>query len=139
VAANPPFNVAMLICDAAAVADGKLYVLGGGWSRVTADTPFNLAIAAKIAVPWSETNRNLDVHVQLRTMDGEPVGFDEQVIEHRGLLQVGRPVGLTAGTDIDAPMAFAFNGLQLQEGQYVMIMEIDGEPVARAPFQAVVR
>ena len=40
-----------MLADAAQVAGGKLYVLGGGWSVLYAPAPF--AIALKIEVPWS--------------------------------------------------------------------------------------
>ncbi len=41
----------MMLCDAAAVADGKLYVHGGGWTHLWApDTPTNMALAVLIAV-----------------------------------------------------------------------------------------
>ena len=39
----------MMLCDAAQVADGKLYVLGGGWSLIGPD-PMPSAIAMKIDV-----------------------------------------------------------------------------------------
>ena len=37
----------MLLCDAAQVADGKLYILGGGWS-MTGPDPVPSAVALKI-------------------------------------------------------------------------------------------
>ena len=43
----------MLLCDAAQVADGKLFVLGGGWS-LTGPDPVPSAIALKIDVDWHE-------------------------------------------------------------------------------------
>src|SRR5688572_18666622 len=46
-------KVTMLLCDAAQVVDGKLYLLGGGWSFVGPD-PAPMAIAIKIDVPWTD-------------------------------------------------------------------------------------
>jgi len=43
----------MLLCDAAQVADGKLYILGGGWS-MTGPDPVPSAVALKIDVDWHE-------------------------------------------------------------------------------------
>ena len=39
----------MLLCDSAQVADGKLYILGGGWS-MTGPDPVPSAVALKIDV-----------------------------------------------------------------------------------------
>ena len=43
----------MLLCDAAQVSDGKLYILGGGWS-MTGPDPVPSAVALKIDVDWHE-------------------------------------------------------------------------------------
>jgi len=43
----------MLLCDSAQVADGKLYILGGGWS-VTGPQPVPSAVAIKLEVDWHE-------------------------------------------------------------------------------------
>ena len=51
--ASPDVKVTMLLCDAAQVADGKLFVLGGGWS-LTGPDPMPSAIALKIDVGWHE-------------------------------------------------------------------------------------
>jgi hypothetical protein len=40
----------MMLADAAQVANGKLFILGGGWS-VTGPEPSPSAIVLKIAVP----------------------------------------------------------------------------------------
>ena len=48
-------KVTMLLCDSAQVADGKLYILGGGWSFVGPD-PAPMALAIKVDVPWTEGN-----------------------------------------------------------------------------------
>src|SRR5712692_6126152 len=48
-------KVTMLLADAAQAVNGKLYILGGGWS-VTGPAPSPSAIALKIEVPWDEAN-----------------------------------------------------------------------------------
>ena len=50
-------NVTMLLCDSAQVADGKLYILGGGWS-VTGPMPVPSAVAIKLEVDWHELSRD---------------------------------------------------------------------------------
>ena len=48
-------RVTMLLADAAQEVNGKLYVLGGGWSVTGPDLP-PMAIAIKLDVPWSAAN-----------------------------------------------------------------------------------
>ena len=62
----------MLLCDAAQVADGKLYILGGGWS-VTGPMPMPSAIAVKVEVDWHEVDQLHEWEVSLIDEDGHPV------------------------------------------------------------------
>ena len=59
-------NVTMLLCDAAQVAYGKLYILGGGWS-MTGPDPVPSAVALKIHVDWHEAERAHHSELFLRT------------------------------------------------------------------------
>ena len=79
-----PVKVTMLLCDAAQVADGKLYVLGGGWS-LTGPDPMPSAIAMKIDVDWHEAGEVHHWELFLEDADGRPVlvetpdGIDQRV------------------------------------------------------------
>src|SRR5213594_576499 len=50
-------KVTMLLADSAQAVNGKLYILGGGWSIIGPD-PAATAIAIKIDVPWDLANRS---------------------------------------------------------------------------------
>lgn len=120
----------MLLADHAVVADGKLYINGGGWS-ITSPTASS-AIAIKLDVPWDRTNQRLTLRLRLLTQDGEPVTVTgpqgPQPIEITGEAEVGRPAGLVPGTDIDFPLAFQIGPLPLAHGQrYQWVLDIDGE------------
>ena len=65
----------MLLCDAAQVADGKLYVLGGGWS-LTGPDPMPSGIALKIDVGWHEADQAHHWELYLEDADGRPVMVD---------------------------------------------------------------
>ena len=52
----PDMRVTMLLADAAQEVNGKLYVLGGGWSVTGPDVP-PMALAVKLDVPWTEANQ----------------------------------------------------------------------------------
>lgn len=64
----------MLLADAAQEVNGKLYVLGGGWSVTGPEVP-PMAIALKIDVPWNEANRRRQWELVLLDADGSPVTF----------------------------------------------------------------
>lgn len=86
----------MMLCDHAQVADGKLYISGGGWS-FTGPVPSPSAIAIKIDVPWDRTNDQIHLLLRLLGQDGEPVMQDgpigPQPIQLEADFEVGRPPG----------------------------------------------
>ena len=46
----------LLLADYARVSDGKLDVIGGGWSIINATGPFGCFVAALFQIPWDQTN-----------------------------------------------------------------------------------
>jgi hypothetical protein len=125
-------EASLLLCDAAQAVDGKLYVLGGGWS-ITGPQPTPSALAIKIAVPWDRANQRIPLRAALQTQDGTPVmaptGPEEtQPVEVNLELEVGRPPGLLPGTPLDAVVALNFPPIPLPAGsRFVWRLEIDGE------------
>ena len=126
----------LLLCDAAQESGGKLYILGGGWSGVAADIPFNMALAILIAVPWDQTNRQVTADIRLMTADGDPVEVDGNVVQASVAFEVGRPPGTKPGASFNTPLTIAFNAMRLEAGGYRFELEIDREPTATAPFRA---
>ncbi len=106
----------LLLADHAVVADGKLYINGGGWSVTGPGAPS--AIAVKLDVPWDRANQRLHLRLRLIGQDGEPVTLPgpqgPQPIEITGDAEIGRPAGLVHGADIDFPLAFQIGPLPLQ-------------------------
>ena len=60
----------MMLCDSAQVAEGKLYILGGGWS-VTGPDATPSAIAIKLDVDWHEADRPHHWELYLENADGQ--------------------------------------------------------------------
>jgi hypothetical protein len=54
-----------------------------------------------------------------------------------GQMEVGRPPGIKPGSDLNAPVAFAFNGVNLPVGGYRWELWIDDKQKAIAPFRAL--
>lgn len=131
----------LLLCDAAQAINGKLYILGGGWS-ITGPMPVPSAVALKIDVPWSEANRKIHAKVELVDADGSlvlvPDQFgNEQPVQLEFDFEVGRPPGLAHGTPLDATVALNIPPLPLSPGsRFAWRLEVDGEskPHWQVPF-----
>ncbi len=121
----------MLLADYAVVADGKLVVVGGGWS-VAGPTPGPFAIALKIEVPWDQGNSKHKMRLELVDADGHPVlvpgeGDLEQQLAIEGEFEAGRPAGLKAGTPLDVMLAVNLPPQPIPAGgRYEWRLSIDG-------------
>jgi hypothetical protein len=130
-------EVTLLLCDAAQSIGGKLYILGGGWSQamLPPGVPIQMALAIRVLVPWTETNRQIPFRVTLLTDSGQPVDLGAGPIEQMSEFELGRPPGATRGMPLDAMMAINAGVLPLPAGSYVWRIEVDGDVKARAPFR----
>ena len=121
----------MLLCDSAQVADGKLYILGGGWS-ITGPMPVPSAVAVKLEVDWHELSREHHWELFLEDADGKAVMFDTpegaQPVEARGDFVVGHPENVPEGAPGDVPIAISLGPLPLQpSSRYTWRFVVDGE------------
>lgn len=128
----------MLLCDAADQVNGKLYIIGGGWSLIfVPDSPAPTTVAAKLAVPWDQTNSPLHIRARLLDEDGAPVDLGAGPVQAEGVVEVGRPPGLKPGTPIDLPFVMPFGAPAYPAGGYVFELEVNEDVVARAPFRVL--
>ncbi|MFE0577933.1 DUF6941 family protein [Streptomyces sp. NPDC058866] len=119
-----------MLCDHAQVAEGKLFISGGGWS-VTGPTPSPSALAIKIEVPWDQANTPIKFALELVDQDGKPVKqqgpLGLQPLRVEGQVEVGRPPGLVPGTPLDVPLAIGVTALPLTPGgRYTWRLELNG-------------
>ena len=124
-------KVTMLLADSAQAAEGKLYILGGGWS-VTGPAPVPSAIAMKLEVPWDQANMSHHWELYLVDADGQqvfvPTPDGDQPVEIRGDFEVGRPPGVPPGTPIDLPIAINISPMPLPpNGRYTWRLVVDGD------------
>ena len=120
----------MLLCDSVQVAEGKLFILGGGWS-VTGPDPTPSGIAIKLDVEWSELDLPHHWELFLVDQDGKEIIVETpegpQPIEMRGDFQIGRPTGVPEGIPISLPLAFNLGPLPLPpDGRYTWRLSMDG-------------
>lgn len=118
-------HVTMLLCESAQEINGKLYILGGGWS-VTGPGPFQWALAVRVEVPWDEANVRKKVRLFLHDADGHAVMLPgtQTPIELNAELEVGRPAGMPRGIPIDTAFAVQGMPLVLPSGRYVWRLAI---------------
>ena len=124
----------LILADAAQVMEGKLYLLGGGWSVVTAQQPFpvqqRLGIAAAVRVPWHETNQRHPIEIEVLTDDGSSlarIGAE---------LEAGRPPGLPPG-DQRVQLAIELMVPIERAGSYAVVARVDGAEGARTVFHVL--
>ena len=133
---SPFVKVTMLLCDAAQVSDGKLYILGGGWS-MTGPDPVPSAVALKIDVDWHEAETSHHWELFLEDADGRPVLMETadgtQPVEVRGEFTVSQPQGIPEGSPIDVALAVNLGPIPLAPGtRFAWRLTIDGEALPGA-------
>lgn len=125
-------RIVLLLADHAQVAEGKLFISGGGWS-LTGPAPTPGAIAIKIELPWDRTNVRHRVQIELVDADGHPVTVTTPMgtvepVQVGAEFEAGRPPGLKPGTSIDVPLAFNYGPLPLApDSQFTWQLWFDGD------------
>jgi hypothetical protein len=124
-------KVTMLLADYAQVADGKLNLIGGGWT-MTGPNPAPFALALLFEVPWDRANERHLFTLELLDADGRQVAAPgpegPQPVALEAAFEVGRPVGMRPGTPITAPFALNLGPQPLQPGErYEWRLTVDGE------------
>lgn len=128
----------LLLADAVQASEGKLFILGGGWSFTGPDVG-PMAVAALVEVSWHEANQPHTVRLELQGPDRTParIGEPDETLIIPATLEVGRPPGHPAGTPFNVPLAFNFGPLPLAPGsRYVWALYLDeaDEPAAEVGF-----
>jgi hypothetical protein len=134
---EPIVEVTMLLADAAQVADGKLYVLGGGLQAI-GPKPQATALVLLIHVPWDRTNLRHDWQLELLDEDGVPVLHQDRPVIVGGQFEAGRPPGAAPGTSLPVPLAINFTALPVTAGRsYSWRLAVNGtsEPQWRTVFR----
>lgn len=84
-----------LIADYADIANGKLYLMGGGWETYhVKELPARIRMACVVglSVEWDETGQRIPVHIRIEDEDGHRLAGIE------GGLRAERPESIPAGS-----------------------------------------
>ncbi len=141
----------LLLADSVAVAEGKLYVQGGGWNAIRADglpvRHARLGVAVVLRVPYlladnttrAFSSRIEDEDANRRVLAPQPAaggGEPVPVTAVEGNFTAGRPAGLHPGDAQQVPLAINIDGIVFQApGLYFLRLAIDGEDVRAASFR----
>ncbi len=128
----------ILLCDAAQAIGGKLFSLGGGWSKVWGPGPYNFALAVQLWIPWNQANERKALKISLVTEDSQPVvGPDGNPVVIAGEVEAGRPPGVRAGSDLDVAVALTV-ALPIPPGRYRWNLELAEDLLTSVPFEVLV-
>ena len=125
----------LILADAAQVADGKLYLLGGGWDRIAVQglpAVHMAGIAVGVLVPWSETNTPQTLTLTIEDEDGAAVLPPVAV-----RVEVGRPPGLPAGAEQRVMVTFNAQLALPRLGGYVVSAALEDGTQRRLRFGVV--
>jgi hypothetical protein len=123
----------MMLADAAQVTNNKLYVLGGGWERLTVSSDFPVrqrcSLALAFSVPWAETNQRNAFAVRIVDEDGK-----EAHGAINGHFETGRPAGLQPGAEQRVQVAIDMTLNLEKEGVYVIEANLAEQDTGRLTF-----
>ena len=135
---DPGVKARLLLCDAAQVQGGKLYILGGGWSRVVGLGPLTFTLAVSLLIPWHMANKPISVDLTLVDDNGRVLHAPSgQAVSISGKLEVGRPPGLRQGSLLENQLTVPVANLLLEPGVYRWDLTIDGELREQVVFEVV--
>jgi hypothetical protein len=125
------------VADGAQAVNGKLYVLGGGWTHLwlpefpgRPPVPFSIAVGLK--VPWNQTNRRVPWRIEIRDADDQAIG-EEPVAW--GEFEQGRPPGLRPGADQRALFAVPIGSEFPEAGRYVYVFLLGNRELGRTMIE----
>lgn len=126
-----------MLCDAAQVQSGKLFVLGGGFDTISVKslpaTQRNLSLAMVAEIGQEDRQRDLELHIALMDEDGKAMG-----VEAKGMLRVGAPPNLPPGSPSVVPIVSPFYNIAFPEAKgYVFVVSFEDEELARLRFRVV--
>ena len=121
----------LILADSAQVVGNKLFLMGGGWDRISLNTlpaQHTLSIAFAINVPWNETNERHQFEIEFVSEDGESIHTVG------GEFEAGRAPGTPAGQDQRVQMAVTAIMNFGKPETLAVVARIDGEERRRVAF-----
>lgn len=128
----------IFLSDHAEVVNGKLYTLGGAWTSTTL-TQGIFAAAICVIVDLDEDAANASYRVAIDLADASDgvvrAGGENQPVEQTGTLTKAEKA--VPGTRSRVVLSATFIGFPLPPGQYQARFHLEGQVIAREPFEVV--
>jgi hypothetical protein len=116
------------VADHAEAVNGKLYLLGAGWSDIVQPVGPNgqpgvvhMGIAVSIRVGWNETNRRFPLTITVVHEDGD------EIAKLPAQIEAGRPPGSIPGTDFRSLLAVSANLIFPKLGRYEVRADLEDQ------------
>jgi hypothetical protein len=126
----------IMLSDWAESVNGKLYMQGGAWDRIVANTPASFAVSVVVRVEYNETNVRRHAVLALVDEDGSPFPA-EAPVRFELDFEVGRPPGMQVGQVQTVNFAGKIGGLIFPPGGYRFQFDVESHRQDDVPFQAV--
>ncbi|MCL4370384.1 MAG: hypothetical protein M1380_05700 [Chloroflexi bacterium] len=124
----------LILADRAEAVNGKLYMMGGGWDRISVadfSQPQTLSLAMGILVPWNATNTNHNLAVRIETQDAT------ELVAMGLSFNAGRPPTLRPAESQRLVLAFQLALTLPAPGTYVVSALIGDHECKRVVFYAL--
>jgi hypothetical protein len=138
-----------ILCNHAEAINNMLYIAGGGIEQAmiapghTPPYAVTVGIGIMVTVPWSQTNKQHKVEIELLGEDGEPVQLPTDSDSAKSLqmlltFNVGRGSLLTVGDDQHVCLAANISALPMPAfGKYDFIVRLDDHNERHLPMRVV--
>jgi hypothetical protein len=130
----------LILADAAQVVGAKLYLLGGGWDRLSVNRQFPVdqkcALALSMIVPWNETNRKNSFEIEIIEEDNN-TEVPKSLVKVGGQFEVGRPPGIRQGQEQRFQLAIEMNLKIETAGTKTIIARLEGQEKRRLDFMVI--
>jgi hypothetical protein len=127
----------LILADAAQVVGSKLYLMGGGWDKLTVNSQFPVdqrcALALSLRVAWNETNQKHNFEIEIISEDSD-TEQPRSLMKAGGQFEIGRPPGISPGQDqrfqVALDMTLKIDG----PGTKSVIARVEGQEMRRLSF-----
>ena len=127
----------LILADAVEVADGKLFVLGGGWTIWRSGNypaQVMLGVGLSVLVDWNEAGTGTSYPLNITFADDAGVPIVPPV---QAQFQVSKPAELPPGTVQRVPFGFNAGIMLPRTGRYVINALVGSKSRAQVFFDAI--
>ena len=126
-----------LLCDSAQVQGGKLFVLGGGFDTISAQSfpVIHRSLTVAMVAQIEPDERHSDLVVELQLIDANGNDLD---VRAKGRLIINTPTTLPTDLPSSVPIVSPFYNIQFPDPEsYAFVITLDDIELTRIDFRVV--